>query len=237
MPVLAIMAPARRRVLRRRFGRGGRRTGAGWRRGAGLVGGLDSSATLVGLCCWLTRLKRHIGATRRARRCARFGLPQGATVADSPPRVGRRLREFSPLKERSAEPGARDCSLPGNGPIRTPSLEVVNVAGDSAVGRDRIQSAPDLGRVHAESAQQHRRRIWWLESEDLGQHLMGRDLGLPAVGPDRILKHFLCRGRHAEAIFFRDVSEPRLLRHGAHRQWGSVGAGPDAQGTQGFVIE
>ena len=34
--------------------------------------------------------------------------------------------------------------LPWNGPIRTPSLELVNVAGDSAVGRDRIQSAPNL---------------------------------------------------------------------------------------------
>jgi hypothetical protein len=81
-----------------------------------------------------------------------LGYPRGATVADSSPRVGRRLREFSPLKERSAELGARDCSLPGNGPIRTPSLEVVNVAGDSAIGRDRIQSAPNLRRVHAESA-------------------------------------------------------------------------------------
>ena len=60
---------------------------------------------------------------------------------------------------------------------------------------------------------------------------------LPAVGLDRFLKHFLCRGRHAEAIFLRDVSDPRLLRHGAHRQWGSVGAGPQAQGAQGFVIE
>src|SRR6185437_12210968 len=109
--------------------------------------------------------------------------------------------------------------------------------GDSAVGRDRIQSAPDLRRVHAESAQQHRRRIWWLEGEDLGQHLLGCDLELPAVGPGRFLKHFLCRGRHAEAIFFRDVSDRRLLRHGAHRQWGSVGAGPQAQGTQGFLIE
>jgi hypothetical protein len=81
------------------------------------------------------------------------------------------------------------------------------------------------------------RRIWWLEGEDLGQHLLGRNLELPAVGPGRFLKHFLCRGRHAEAIFFRDVSDPRLLRHGAHRQRGSVGAGPQAQGTQGFVIE
>ena len=45
------------------------------------------------------------------------GYPRGATVADSPPRVGRRLRAFSPLKERSAEPGARDRSLPGNGRI------------------------------------------------------------------------------------------------------------------------
>jgi hypothetical protein len=34
-----------------------------------------------------------------------------------------------------------------------------------------------------------------------------------------------------------DVSEPWLLRYGAHRQWGSVGAGLQAKGTQGFVIE
>ena len=84
---------------------------------------------------------------------------------------------------------------------------VVNIAGDSAVGRDHIQSAPNLRRVHAESAQQHRRRIWWLESEDLGQHLLGRDLEPPTVGLRRFLKHFLCRGRHAEAIFLRDVSK------------------------------
>jgi hypothetical protein len=76
-----------------------------------------------------------------------------------------------------------------------------------------------------------------LESEDLGQQLLGRDLELPTVGPDRFLKHFLCRGRQAEAIFLRDVSNPRLLRDGAHRQWGSVGAGPQTQGAQGFVIE
>src|ERR1700722_7448807 len=127
--------------------------------------------------------------------------------------------------------------MPRNGPIRTPSLEVVNVAGDLAVGRDRIQSAPNLRRVHAESAEEHRRRIWWLESEDLGQHLLRRDLGLPAIGLDRILEHFLCRWRHAESIFLRDVSDPRLLRHGAHRQFGSVGARPEAEGAQGLVIE
>jgi hypothetical protein len=81
--------------------------------------------------------------------------------------------------------------LAWTGPIRTPSLEVVKVAGDSAVGRDGIQSAPNVRRVHPESAQQHPRRIWRLESEDLGQHLLGRDLELPAIGPDRVLKHFL----------------------------------------------
>src|ERR1700685_1541658 len=121
--------------------------------------------------------------------------------------------------------------------IRTPSLTVVNVAGDSAVGRGRIQSASNLRRVHAESAQQDRRRIWWLESEDLGQHLLSRDLGFPAIGLDRILKYFLRYGRHAESIFLCDVSEPRLPRHGAHRQWGSVGGGAQAHGAQGFVIE
>ena len=93
-------------------------------------------------------------------------------------------------------------------------------------------------RDHAERAQQHRRRIWWLESEDLGQHLGAGDLELPmTLGLVRFLKHFLCCGRHAEAIFFRDVSDPRLLRHGAHRQRGSVGAGTQAQGAQGFAIE
>ena len=71
----------------------------------------------------------------------------------------------------------------------------------------------------------------------MGQHLPGRDLGLPAIGLDRILKNFSLPRRDAEAIFFRDVSDPRLLRHGAHRQFGSVGAGRQAQGTQGFVIE
>ena len=38
---------------------------------------------------------------------------------------------------------SRRMALPWNGPIKTPSLEVVNVAGDSAAGRDRIQSAPN----------------------------------------------------------------------------------------------
>ena len=109
--------------------------------------------------------------------------------------------------------------------------------GTQLLGRDRIQSAPNLRRVHAESAEQHRRRIWWLESEDLGQHLLGRDLEPPTVGLRRFLKHFLCRARDAEAIFFHEVSDPRLLRHGAHRQFGSVGAGPQAQGTQGSAIE
>src|ERR1700681_1706364 len=144
---------------------------------------------------------------------------------------------FGTSERRFKGPGARECSPAWNGPIRAPSLEVLNIAGDSAVGRDRIQSAPTLRRVHAESAQQHRRRIWWLESEDLGQHLLGRDLGLSAHGLDRFLKHFLCRGRHAGAIFFQDGSDRRLLRHGAHRQWGSVGAGSHAQGAQGFPIE
>jgi hypothetical protein len=43
---------------------------------------------------------------------------------------------------------ARDTVLANVHPAETtqlgPSLEVVNVAGDSAVGRDRIQSAPNL---------------------------------------------------------------------------------------------
>ncbi len=67
---------------------------------------------------------------------------------------------FGPSDRRRQGPGARQCSPAWNSPIRTPSLEVMNVAGDSAVGRDRIQSAPNLRRFHAKSAQQHRRRIW-----------------------------------------------------------------------------
>src|ERR1700722_11294860 len=51
------------------------------------------------------------------------------------------------------------------------------------------------------------------------------------------LEHSLRRGSHAGAILLRDVSDPRLLRHSAHRQWGSVGAGPQTHGAQGFVIE
>src|SRR5580700_4802631 len=69
----------------------------------------------------------------------------------SPPRAGRRRDEFWPLRSGLQRPALR--LLPaGRRPIRIPSLEVVNVAGDLAVGRDRIQSAPDLRRVHAESA-------------------------------------------------------------------------------------
>src|ERR1700733_5869718 len=99
----------------------------------------------------------------------------------------------------------RQGSPTRNGPIRTPSPKVVNVAGDSALGRDRLQPAPSLRRVHAESAQQHRRRIWWLESEDLGQYLLGGAESPPAVGLGPFLNHFFSRGRHAEAIFLHDV--------------------------------
>ncbi len=90
----------------------------------------------------------------------------------------------------SGDPGVRRWRTP----IRTPSLEVANVAGDSAVGRDRIQSAPNLRRVHAQSTQEHRRRIWWLESKDLGQHLLGRDLEPPAVGLDASSSTFFAAG-------------------------------------------
>ena len=159
------------------------------------------------------------------------------TTADSDGRPGGSIMLGSQAIWSMAHCTSRRMALPWNGPIKTPSLEVVNVAGDSAAGRDRIQSAPDLRRVHAQSAQQHRCRIWWLESEDLGQHLLARDIEPSTVGLRRVLKHFLGRGRHAEAIFFRDVSERRLLRHGAHRQRRSVGARPQAQSTQGFLIE
>jgi hypothetical protein len=96
-------------------------------------------------------------------------------------------------------------------------LDDVDVDPDSAVGRESIQSALNLEGVHSESAQQYGRGIWWLESEDLGKYLRARDLGLPARGLDRFLQHFLCCGRHAETVFFHDVSDFWLLRHGAHR--------------------
>ena len=106
----------------------------------------------------------------------------------------------------------------GTPPV-TPSVRG-RLARDSAVGRDLIQSAPNLRCVHAESAQQHRRGIWWLEGKDRSQHLLGRELELTAVGFGRILQYLLCRGRHAEAIVSHDVSDPRLLRHSVHRQAG-----------------
>ena len=50
--------------------------------------------------------------------------------------------------------------------------------------------------------QQHRRRIWWLQSEDLGQNLGAGDLQLPmTLGLVCLLEHFLCRRRHAETVF------------------------------------
>ncbi len=76
-----------------------------------------------------------------------------------------------------------------------------------------------------------------MERKDLGEHLLGRDLQPAPVGLRCFLQNFLCRGRQAEAILLRDVSNPRLLGYGAHRQWGSVGTGLQAQGTQGIVIE
>jgi acyl-CoA thioesterase len=89
--------------------------------------------------------------------------------------------------------------------IRVAQLEATEwvLCGDSAVGRDRIQSAPNLRRVHAESAQQHRRRIWWLESEDLGQHLLGRDLELPTVGLDASSSTFFAAGVMRRRSFAR----------------------------------
>jgi len=41
-----------------------------------------------------------------------------------------------------------------------------------------------------------------VESEDLGQHLLGRDLGLPAHGLDRFLKHFFAAGVMRKRSFF-----------------------------------
>jgi hypothetical protein len=65
----------------------------------------------------------------------------------------------------------------------------------------------------------------------------GGDLESSTVALGRSFEHFLCRARDAEAIFLHDVSERRFPRHGAHRQWWSVGAGRQAQGAQGLVIE
>src|SRR5581483_907122 len=192
----------------------------------------------------------------------RFARPSPTRCCSPPPAAPTRPSpKFGPGPAKSAStfptaavsaptsgpPGGRRTSQgPGNpARVRPPETGVpasasagsMKVALDSAVGRDRLQSAPDLRRVHGESTEQHRGRIWWLESEDPGQYLLGRDLGLAAIGLDRFLEHFLRRGRHAEAVFVHDVSERRLLRHGARRQRGSVGAGPHAQGTQGFLIE
>ena len=97
---------------------------------------------------------------------------------------------------------SRRMALSWNGPIKTPSLEVVNVAGDSAAGRDRIQSAPNLRRVHAQGAQQHRCRIWWLESEDLGQHLLARDIEPSTVGLRRSSSTFFAAGVMRRRSFF-----------------------------------
>jgi len=66
---------------------------------------------------------------------------------------------------------------------------------------------------------------------------LSRNLGLPAIWLDGILKHFLCRRRDAEAILLRHVSDPRLVWHCTHRKWRSVGARCEAQGSQGFAIE
>ena len=40
---------------------------------------------------------RHIGATRGARRCARFGLPRGETAMDFSPKSWRTSGDVSPL--------------------------------------------------------------------------------------------------------------------------------------------
>ena len=52
-----------------------------------------------------------------------------------------------------AKPSASDGCWRLERPIPTPSLEVVNIDGASAVGRVRIQSAPSLRRVDAENVQ------------------------------------------------------------------------------------
>jgi len=67
----------------------------------------------------------------------------GLAVAVGQHREGGRGRRCV-VRCRSCRLLPAHCCLPGKGPIRTPSLEVVNVAGDSAVGRGRIQSAPNL---------------------------------------------------------------------------------------------
>src|ERR1700722_8230903 len=88
---------------------------------------------------------------------ARYGLPQRSAELnlfcdrrDARPAGSGRLATAPPGGPLEG-PSAHDRCLPWNGPVGAPSLEVVNVAGDSAVGRARIQSAPNLRRVHAES--------------------------------------------------------------------------------------
>ena len=121
---------------------------------------------------------------------------------------------------------------------RTCHLLMLRMAGPSGSSeRGGSELMQRVGRVHAESAQQRCRGIWRLEREDLGQHLLGRDLQLPTIRLGRSLKHFLGRRGDAQAIFLHEVPDRRLPGHGAHWQWRSVGAGPQAQGAQGLVIE
>jgi hypothetical protein len=66
--------------------------------------------------------------------------------------------------------------------------------GDPRVGSLRIQSALKLRRVHAEGVQRDRRRICWLEREDLGQHPLGCDLELAGLGFDAPARTFIASG-------------------------------------------
>ena len=55
-----------------------------------------------------------------------------------------------------------------------------------------------------------------------GTTLLVGDLVLPStVGLRRLFQRLLGGGSHAEAILLRDVPEPRLHRHGSHRQRGT----------------
>jgi hypothetical protein len=77
--------------------------------------------------------QHEVGYLKLSNRELRFGRDLKADGwMSEPPRVATRDQVLATVP------------LAGNGPIRVPSLEVVNVARDSAVGPDCFQSAPNL---------------------------------------------------------------------------------------------
>ena len=108
--------------------------------------------------------------------------------------------------------------------------------GDSGGRRDRIESAPSLRRVHAQSAQQRLGRIWWLESEDLSQHLRAVTCVLRRMGLTASSSTFFAAGVMRRRSFVMTALIVGLFGT-ARIARGSVGARPHAQGAQGFPIE